>query len=174
MLVQNFVKEIHKRFFNIASVFCTCLEELVSTVLCELFGFLKFNLSFWFQIAFISEKQNLYFFVQGFFQFSLPFLNVVKALLRTYVINDDCSMSLFVVASSNCLVLLLARSIPELNLNHFVFVLKLRCLKIYSDCRSRVEAQVRLDEFPQDVCLSNSGVSDQNDFDQQVRRSVDH
>lgn len=133
LFIKNFIEELHEGLLHIASILCTSLEVLITGLVCESLSCLKLHLSLLFQVAFVSQKQNLDFVVHGFFQFSLPFLNVVETLLRTDVKHNHSSVSLFVVASSDCLVLLLSRSVPELNLDHFVFILEFCGLEVHSD-----------------------------------------
>lgn len=156
LLVQNFVEKFLKRVLYVLTFFCTCFKELVLILLGKLLCCLFVNLSLRFQVSLVAQDQNSNFIIKSFLKVFLPIGKIFEALYISNVIYHNCSLCLFVIASSNCFVLLLTSSVPELNLNQVVFVSIKCCGKINSYCSSCICLELLLCISVQYVGFSNT------------------
>ena len=134
----------------------------------KFFSFLYSHLSFSCEINLISYQKKLNGLLIIVSYIIVPMLAFFKWLSIRHIVNENNSMTVFVIVRCHGSKFFLSSSVPKLNLDIEVLETDIFWIEVSSDCRLGIKIELVFAVPEQDVGLSHSWISNQNDLDHKL------
>ena len=124
------------------------------------------------QIALVSHQHDNDVCVGMVAELFQPARDVLVCLVLGDVVDKECADSTTVVCAGDCAVALLASGIPDLGLDGLVVDLDAASSELDADGGLAVEVEFVTGETREQVGFTNTGVSNEDHLEEELRRTV--
>lgn len=170
----DFSKNVLKSKFNIAGIEGRGLDEGKVVFASKRLGFFGGNCSQVPQITFVTNKHDDNIGVGVVAQLLQPSCDVLIRLVLADIVNEEGAYSAAVVGRGNGTVSFLTSSIPDLCLDSLGVDLDGARGEFDADGGLGIEVELVASESAEKVGFTNTGVSDQNDFEEEIIFIISH
>ena len=108
----NFRSHQSKSLLNVCAVLCRDFKKWDIVILRQFLTFIKRNLSVFFKITLVSNKELVYIFSRKPIDFLHPLSDIVKRVLVGHIVHNDYPMSSSVIRRSQCSKPFLSSCVP--------------------------------------------------------------
>jgi len=130
----DFRRDLYKSFIDVSGILRRRLDIRDLNIIRKFFGCLISDLSFVFEIAFVSDQKLIHVFASIPFDFLQPLLDVVVRDLVGNIKYDNNSVRASVVRRSNGTETFLTSGIPNLKLDGFAIKLNRSNFEVNTNC----------------------------------------
>lgn len=143
------------------------MEQILRVVLtCKLLGIFGGNGTQMSQITLVADEHDDDIRVRMVAQFFQPPGNVLVRLVLADIVDKQCADGTSIVGGSNSSVTFLTSSIPDLRFDRLRVDLDGSSCELNTDRRLRIKVEFVPGKTTQQVGLADTGVSDQNDWEE--------
>lgn len=165
---ENSLGQFHETFVNVNSGFGGGFQKFHTESFGEFFTLLITDLSIVFEIALVTNQDLSNVWTSVGLDFVQPVLDILETLSIGDVINQNDSISSFIVSGGNGFESFLPGGIPDMELDGLVVALYVSNLEINSNgWEERLVEQV-IRESEENVGFSDGGVSDKENLEQVI------